>query len=148
MWYRHAFMNALKSFVLWLLIAVIPLHGIAANAVMTCKAAHQGMQQVQVQDAAGLHGHHQHPGHIAMQDMQDMQDSLAEAGDTADEKADHTGSFGGSCTAFCPFAVWMRIDEAAMPILANASDRISYLPFHVPFVVPDGPEHRPRFLPV
>lgn len=141
MWYRHAVMNMLKSFVLWLLIAVIPLQGIAANAVMTCKAAHQHAQQLPEQGDDSMHGHYQHAGHVAMLESQEA------TGDVAGDKADHFGSPGGSCTTFCPFAIWMHVDDPAMPIVANSSDRISYLPFHVPFVIPDAPEHRPRFLP-
>lgn len=142
LWYRHISMKALKTFVLWLLLCVIPLQGMAINAVTICKAADQHASQAQTphadawQDATS---HAQQPGaaqHASHGDMHSQGDP------------DHYKLADGSCTgsAFCPLASWMSVDRVTLPIIASASTPISYIPFHVPFVVPDGPEHRPRLL--
>lgn len=122
-------MKVVKTFILWLLLSVIPLQGVAANVIMTCKAAHQSVSQQQ--DAE--HTHRQHDG---------FDHAAADTGD----KQDHFKSTDGSCTAWCGGAIWMHVDAITLPTLTAASDRTDYFTFHIPFVVPDRPEPRPRFL--
>lgn len=135
-------MKALKTFVIWLLLCVIPLQGMAINAVMTCKAADQYVSQPQMlhanawQDATS-HAHQpgavHHGAHGSMQSHDDP---------------DHYKAAEGSCTSstFCPLASWMSVDRITLPVITSTSMPIAYIAFHVPFVVPDGPEHPPRLL--
>lgn len=137
-------MKALKTFVIWLLLCVIPLQGMAVNAVMTCKAADQRASAMQMlhadawQDAMS-HAHPSGSAHHA------AHDGMHSHGDP-----DHYKPAEGSCTgsSFCPLASWMPVDRISLPVIASASMPIAYIAFHVPFVVPDGPEHPPRFLSV
>ncbi|HEY0847189.1 MAG TPA: hypothetical protein VGE12_17600 [Noviherbaspirillum sp.] len=145
MWYRDASMKALKIVVLWLLLSVIPLQGMAVNVVMACNAARQldVLADARADDMQKLHDMHQHGGiHHAGAGTAPVGAEMP--GDAC--KPDHANAGGGSCAAFCPLALWMPVGDVLLPILANTSTRISYIAFHVPFVVPDGPEHRPRIL--
>lgn len=135
-------MKALKTLVLWLLLCVIPLQGMAINAVMTCKAAnpHASHAQMSHADAWQDITVHAHPSGAAHE--------AAHGGMSSQDDANHYKPAEESCTGntFCPLASWMSVDLITLPVIANASTPISYTAFHVPFVVPDGPEHPPRFL--
>lgn len=136
-------MKALKTIVIWLLLTVIPLQGMAVNVVMACGAARTAVVQDIFPDEVMAQVHHsQHAQHAGMikADMADWPDT-----DGACDPG-HAKSPGASCASFCPLAMWMPVADMTLPVVANTSIRISYIAFHVPFVIPDGPEHPPRFL--
>lgn len=122
-------MKALKTFVLWLLLSVLPLQGIAVNAILTCAAANEGSVQLQSHDGQA---HSQHG-------------TMHQSGDDGDSP-DRLKSADRSCSAYCGGALWMHVEAISLPAIPVASAHISYLDFHILSVVPEGPEHRPRFL--
>lgn len=124
-------MKALKIFAVWLLLTVLPLQGMAFNFLMTCKASQQGIVQTMMPDTDAGHMHLKHGGH-----MFSHNDDVAEDAKPAD----------GSCVNYCAVAFSIHVNDFTLSVMPNPSNRISYIGFHVPFVVPDGPEHRPRFL--
>lgn len=133
-------MKALKIFAVWLLLTVLPLQGMAFNFLMTCKASQQGIGQAMMADTDADHGHLKHGkmhhgGHFSP-DAEDAAESVAEDAQPAD----------GSCVNYCAVAFSIPVSDITFSVMTNPSNRISYIGFHVPFVVPDGPEHRPRFL--
>lgn len=136
-------MKALKTIVIWLLLTVIPLQGLAVNVVMACSAARTTVIQDELPDEAMAQVHHgQHGQHAGMikTDMADWPDKGGAC------EPDHAKPSGASCASFCPFAIWIPVADMTLPAVANTFVRISYIAFHVPLVIPDGPEHPPRFL--
>lgn len=119
-------MNALKTFFVWLLLSVVPLQRMAVNAAMTCKAVRQNLQLMQ--EAAHAHDATMHP----CVGRHDEQDEPVEPD--------------GSCSTHHASTLWLHIDKITLPAVANLPDLISYIAFHVPFVVPDRLERPPRRL--
>lgn len=139
-------MKALKAFVVWLLLAVIPVQGMTVNIVMAANAAHRSAAHESgiAQDNAQ---HAQHIHHRAAT----LQSADAHCDHQQPDEAcpsSHAKAAGGSCASFCPLSMWMPVGELTMPVVENVSLHIVYIAFHVPFVIPDRPEHPPRFLSV
>lgn len=136
-------MKALKAIVIWVLLALIPVQGIAAVVAMAGSAAHRTTVQKSVRAHEAMHQVQHHdaafPVHVFHEDSKQLEDSC---------QSDHAQAPGGSCAAFCPLSLWMPAGDLTMPVIESASLRIAYIAFHVPFVVPDRPEHPPRFLSV
>lgn len=119
-------MKAMKTLFIWLLIAFIPLQGMAANALLVCKAANQIPVASHALPASG----HSHPcaGEQAWQDsMQDMQQE--------DEK---------TCTAHYAGVPWIPASGLQLPPFEPVPVIVSYAGFHIPFFIPDGPDRPPR----
>jgi hypothetical protein len=130
-------MKSLKTFVIWLLLSLLPLQGIAINVGMTCDTGRAGGLQTQAwADDAQASLQHQ-------QDA-DMHCSDRAVDGSTGQMADFLSN-DGSCGAYCAGAAWMHVAEVALPAAMKSSGRIADIDFHLPFVVPEGPEHRPRF---
>lgn len=119
-------MKAMKTLFIWLLISFIPLQGMAANALLVCKAANQVpvvSQTAPVSDRA-----HPCAGELARQDsMQDMPQE--------DEK---------TCVAQYAGVPWIPASELQLPPFEPVPAVVSYAGFHIPFFIPDGPDRPPR----
>jgi len=136
--------RTLKTFLLWLLIAVLPLNAVAGRLGMSCSPVHQQMQEPIVtgvphqEDMTEAHAHHgvEHAGHVV--DLTATADSLA----PDIEKQPHTSC--SSCSAFCLGAVAPPSTDLTVPTF-DGSDVV--LPSPAAFVVgfiQDGPQRPPR----
>jgi hypothetical protein len=136
-------MKVLKTIVMWLLLAAIPLQGLAANVMVICQASHQRSIQLTVphhgskDDKNPLHrDHHEHQHRAA------AADTPLHGEDTV---ADSTLSKCSGCAASCAATTWLTVERITLPAVAGASDFISYTPFPILGVILDPPEHPPRF---
>ncbi|HYD62923.1 MAG TPA: hypothetical protein VEC35_21395 [Noviherbaspirillum sp.] len=121
----------MKTFFIWLLLSFIPLQGIAANAVLVCKAAHQAPVPSQAMDDI-----HAHPcGGI---------DTSSHALDGPDGSDDNGQEDNADCAAHYISASWLHTAEMTVSPAAPLPVTVSYLAFHLPSFVPDGPERPPR----
>ncbi|WP_283441370.1 hypothetical protein [Noviherbaspirillum suwonense] len=95
-WYTYDMNRVLKTFLVWLLLAALPLQGFAAAVQASCgPAAHHDAAEITMQTES-----HHHEG--------DAPDSVTvvaakSAGDSADIK--HKGSLCSACAACCVGAV-------------------------------------------
>ena len=91
--------RTLKTYLLWLLIAVMPFQAFAANVLRTCNSGHQGMTMV----AATLmdHGDASASSHDAVMDQQSGdEEECSEMASSDDQDNDTSKSLKhGSCSA-------------------------------------------------
>lgn len=136
--------RALKTFLVWLLLAVLPLHAVAGSR-MSCGPVHTQSSQDSVVTSAQAHEHvadaHAHHG-----DEQASQpdDSAVDSG-TADAKGGKKPhSTCSACSAFCLGAVAPPSTHLAVPSF-DGSDAVFVTPaaFAVGFIQ-DGPQRPPR----
>jgi hypothetical protein len=132
-----------KTVLLWLLIATLPIQGIAAAAKAACGPEHHETMTMQEQESPLQHAMtHDHDGH---QDMM-MADADVAVGHASDNHHSHKSSFCSSCAACCvgavapPFAF-----NQTMPPSLSESVHISAAPL-VAGVIPAGLERPPRQL--
>lgn len=150
-------MKPLKTILLWLLLLVIPLQGLAGNAMTICKASHQRVALNVVSDHATQHrgitklhaAPHQHQ--LQHQDKHDHHRHASHDNDGGGTPPAHDNSVptqqlsGCSACAACSMgALWVASPDVSLPALIAPSDSISYIAFHVPRVVPEPLEHPPR----
>ena len=132
----------LKTLLLWLLIALLPLHAVAGSFGMSCTSGHQQSQE-QAASSVAHHGavagstaHHdgEHAGHGA---------ASPPAADSQDhEKFTHASC--SACSAFCVGAVAPPSTDLTVPSF-DGSDAVVATPtaFAVGFIQ-DGPQRPPR----
>lgn len=132
-----------KTFLVWLLMLVLPLHAVAANVGMSCaplkRQAVHVMADVSMAhhgDAAGVHAHDGHAGSDAMAAHHD--DSPAK---DPGKKAHSSCS---ACSALCVGAV--APPSALLPLPAfDGSDAVTVAPAHLAAgFIPDGLQRPPR----
>lgn len=124
--------RAFKTFLVWLLMAVLPLHAVAAGVGMSCMPQHQAAKvEAKAQHGADqAHAHHGH--HEAVQ------------ADDVPEADTQTHSSCSACSVFCVGAV--APPSAYMPLLSfDGSESVVVTPaaFAAGFI-PDGPQRPPR----
>lgn len=136
--------RTLKTFLLWLLIAVLPLNAVAGSFGMVCSPVHQQSQEptggrvIHHERMADAHAHPgtEHAGHVV--------DSTAAAGSLVPdvEKQAHTPC--SACSAFCLGVVAPPSTDLAVPSF-DGSDVVLLSPaaFAVGFIQ-DGPQRPPR----
>ena len=127
--------RAFKTFLVWLLMAVLPLHAVAAGIGMSCMPQHQVVKlEAKAHHSAGeAHAHHAH--HAAVQ---------ADDADKAPQAEPQTHSSCSACSAFCVGAV--APPSAHSPVLSfDGSDAVVVTPvaFAAGFI-PAGPQRPPR----
>ena len=112
-------MKAVKTLFIWLLITLVPLQGMAANALLVCRAAGQL--------TVAASGEHAHPcgGMQASQDDKQQNDKT-------------------TCAAQYAGVPWMPPAEQHLPASPILSAIVSYAGFHILSVIPDGLERPPR----
>lgn len=133
------FMKAMKTLFIWLLLTLIPLQGLAANAVLTCKAANQGAKLLHV---AVVDDTHSHP--CAGFDRALQAPAQPDGSHDGGQESDQDGYAG--CVANYVSVSWLHPAELALPSITSLSAPVSFATFHLPFFIPDGPERPPRSL--
>lgn len=136
--------RAIKTFLVWLLLAVLPLHALAANR-MSCGPVHQQSSQTSINLEMQSHEHmadaHAHDGgeHASQSD-----DSLVGADLTDSKPSKKPHSTCSACSAFCLGAVAPPSTHFAVPAF-DGSDAVVVAPaaFAVGFIQ-DGPRRPPR----
>lgn len=143
--------RTLKTLLLWLLMAVLPLNAVAAVMGMSCSALHDGKAPTAAVDTAAHHG----GTHTAADAAAGATDHTAHHGDgqqaapTQDEPGtDATSTMGhttcSACSAFCIGAVAPPPSLMA-PQSSNGSEIVLISP--APWLagyVPDGHKRPPR----
>ena len=127
--------RAFKTFLVWLLMAVLPLHAVAAGIGMSCIPQHQADAVA----AAVQHGDDQAHAHHGHHDA-----AQADQADSAPEAETQTHSSCSACSAFCVGAV--APPSAYSPVLSfDGSEPVVIAPaaFAAGFI-PDGPQRPPR----
>ncbi|MEH6434763.1 hypothetical protein [Massilia sp. DD77] len=146
--------RAFKTFLVWLLMAVLPLHAVAAGIGMSCMPQHQSMRHTAAaaaapilapapapqQDAGEAHAHH---GHHDAGASAPAAASMADSGDP-DQDGGKTHSSCSACSAFCIGAVAPPSDYAPLlPFGGSEAVVIAPAAFAAGFI-PDGPQRPPR----
>lgn len=130
-------MKAMKTFFIWLLLAFIPLQGVAANAVLTCKAANQGSMPLHM---AGVEDAHAHPCAGLDQTLH----ASTHLDGSHDDGQDNDRDGNAGCVAHHVAMSWLHSTELALPSIAPLTAPVSFAAFYLPFFIPDGPERPPR----
>jgi hypothetical protein len=146
-------MKRLRTFLLCLLMAALPLQGLAAVVKASCGPAHHGLSSATV--AAQVDHHHAHAGgaHHDHHDHHD-QDRLGSASSAASAAASpdggsaqadsHASSYCSACAACCTGAVAPPSAALSNPSVDAADNGV---PSAVPLVagfIPAGLEHPPK----
>lgn len=135
--------RAIKTFLVWLLLAVLPLHAVAGSR-MSCGPAHPQSSQNPGDVSSQVHEHmvdaHAHHGEQGSQ----QHDTLVDA-DSADSKTGKKPhSTCSACSAFCVGAVAPPSTRLTVPAF-DGSETVIVAPaaFAVGFIQ-DGPRRPPR----
>ena len=120
-------MKAMKTLFILLLMSFIPLQGMAANALLVCKAANQAPVISHAVHDAGTHAH-------PCADMQPGQDHVQDT-----QQEDET-----TCAAHYAGVPWIAARELQLPPFELVPAVITYAGFHIPFFIPYGPDRPPR----
>ncbi|HYD81868.1 MAG TPA: hypothetical protein VEC06_18865 [Paucimonas sp.] len=142
--------RALKSFLIWLLLAALPIQGIAAAAMLSCRA----MQSVAATPEAA-HAEHAHHGNAAHAQHEAFDETaLADRTDDADgAHSGHHSSGKHDASTSCSACAACCIGAAPLPAASNwaavpnGSEAVVVAP--VPLMtgfIPAGLERPPRFL--
>lgn len=134
MWYGGRSMKAMKTLFLWLLMAFVPLQGMAANALLVCKAANQAQAVFHAMPAGEEHAH-------PCAGMQALQEELR---DTQQQDTQQDGD--ATCVAQYAGVPWIPASELALPPMEVPPAAISYAGFRIPSFIPEGLERPPRSL--
>ena len=127
--------RAFKTFLVWLLMAVLPLHAVAAGVGMSCMAQHQAAQV----DATAHHGADQAQAHHGHHEA-----AQADQADNGSKPEAQTHSSCSACSVFCVGAV--APPSAYSPLLPfDGSEAVVVTPvaFAAGFI-PEGPQRPPR----
>ena len=127
--------RALKTFLLWLLVAALPMQGIAAAVQMSCGPAAHPIAA----EAVHAQSHH-HEGDDAADSMTGV--AAKSASDPADSK--HKSSVCSACAACCVGAVAPPSGLALTPAYSSSLPEVfSPTPLVTGFI-PAGPERPPK----
>lgn len=137
--------RSLKTFLVWLMMAILPLHAMAASVGMSCAPDHRQLSQAptpggehQHHDAAAdMHAHH---GGVA-----GHADEVASDADTSQAKAgQQTHSSCSACSALCVGAVAPPSAFVSVPTFDGSDAILVAPPALVPGFIPDGLQRPPR----
>jgi len=137
--------RTLKTFLLWLLIAVLPLHAVAGSFAMSCAPVHQqpsqslpssGVSHHELADDTHAHHGDQHAG------VDNDSHTAGHGSASKVEKQSHSSCT--ACSAFCVGAAAPPSSSIPVP-LVDGSDAVVVLAraFAVGFIQ-DGPQRPPR----
>ena len=132
----------LKTLLLWLLLAALPVQGMAAATMAACgSTSHAGSAPT------SFAGHHQHEAATAMSTRSVAHDHTAS--DTSPYKAHHVkhdASVCGACANCCPGALALSPAPISIPQRATTITPPAY-PFPlVTSFIPPAPERPPKRL--
>lgn len=131
--------RTVKTFLIWLLMALLPLHAAAASIGMSCALVgqqnphHAAPQQHAM--AADAHAHH--GGEAAAQ-------SAPEDGKGQSHSAKQPHSSCSACSAFCAGAVAPPSSLQALPASGGSNAVLVSPSAIVAGFIPDGPQRPPR----
>lgn len=130
-----------KTFLLWLLMAVLPLHAAAASIGMSCAPVHGKAEQHGAAQAPSQHGEHAHhdAGHAP-----GMVEHAMHGDDGPDADSLQSHSTCSACSALCIGAV---APPSASPFLPSfdGSEAVVVAPEAlVTGFIPEGPQRPPR----
>lgn len=130
--------RTLKTLLLWLLIAVLPLNAVAASLGMSCAPSHGRSHEQSPAPAAAEHAHHgaEHAPHAAALPP----DTDAPAPDV--EQQSH-GSC-SACSAFCLGAVAPPSSDLAFPSFDGSDAAVAAPAALLVGFIQDGPQRPPR----
>lgn len=139
--------RSLKTFLLWLLIAVMPFQAFAANVLRACSSGHQGMTMVSAAPAA--HGEATSDAHdVSMDQQSDEEAACIEAASSADQcKQSVDSPNGGSCSACAACCVGAFAPPHMLTFTPSSSDAEVHETFGADCVagfIPDSLERPPR----
>lgn len=139
--YSMAMERTLKTLLLWLLIALVPLHAGAAAMGMSCSPVHQ-------QTMSATSEHHEYQGNMAHQhDSDSATAAVAESPSLPDAHHAADGSGHSTCSAcsdFCIGAVAPPSTLSSLPAFNGTESAVISRPPSVVGFVPDGLKRPPR----
>ena len=141
--------RTLKTYLLWLLIAVMPFQAFAANVLRVCGSGHQGMTAVVVSSMDK--GNASAGSHDAVMDQQSVDDEKCpEMASSGDELNDTSTSLKhGSCSACAACFVCAVAPPQLLTFKPSSNSAEVYVTFGSTLVagfIPDSLERPPRHL--
>lgn len=135
-WYTYIMNRVLKTFLLWLLLAALPLQGFAAAVQTSCDPlAHHGSSEIGIQAQS-----HHHESDDATEPSTEASAKLT--GDSVGTK--HKSSFCSACATCCVGAVappsvslLIRVYSSAFPVVSSLSPLVTGF-------IPAGLERPPK----
>lgn len=132
-----------KTFVIWLLIALLPLHAAAASIGMSCAQLGQALPHhaagATAHHAADMDAHAHHGGDSADSDAQAADDARGES-----ESARQPHSSCSACSAFCAGAVAPPSALQSVPSFGGSNAVLVSPSAILAGFIPDGPQRPPR----
>jgi hypothetical protein len=141
--------RTLKTYLLWLLIAVMPFQAFAANVLRTCSSGHQGMTMVAATSMD--HGPVSASSHDSVMDQQSGDDEeCPEMASSDDQSSDTSKSLKhGSCSACAACFVCAVAPPQLLTFKPSFNSAEVYVTFGSTLVagfIPDSLERPPRHL--
>jgi hypothetical protein len=140
----------LKTLLIWILIAVVPLHALATTVGMPCAPGHQQAMQVAMSDEA-THAmsddnghHHDEAGHSGGVSAAAMSADMA-SGD-ADQPAHSAHSTCSACSAFCMGAAAPPSVTVSIPPFSGSENVIVSAAPRVAGFIPESLRRPPRLI--
>ncbi|RJG27911.1 hypothetical protein [Massilia cavernae] len=126
-----------KTILLWILIAVVPLHAAAATIGMSCGPVHKAAMEPSSSDST-----HQHHNMAAAADVADAH--AASPDDLKSDKSPHVKC--SACSAFCIGAVAPPSGFISVPAFSGAETLVVSTATLVIGFVPEGLKRPPRLI--
>ncbi|QNA89555.1 hypothetical protein G4G28_15720 [Massilia sp. Dwa41.01b] len=141
--------RTLKTYLLWLLIAVMPFQAFAANVLRTCNSGHQGMTMVAATSMD--HSDASASSHDAVMDQQSGdEEECSEMASSDDQDNDASKSLKhGSCSACAACFVCAVAPPQLLTFKPSFNSAEVYVTFGSTLVagfIPDSLERPPRLL--
>lgn len=136
--------RSIKTFLVWLLMAILPLHAIAASVGMSCVPVQRQLSQ-HVEPLALAHhdmGADMHAHHGAHAGGADEAGAATHASHDKAEKQSHSSC--SACSALCVGAAAPPSAFLAVPAFEGTDVFLISPPTLVPGFIPDGLQRPPR----
>jgi hypothetical protein len=134
-----------KTLLIWILVAVVPLHAVAATVGMSCAPAHQQAMQVAMSHDA-THAmsddtghHHDRAEHSAAAMWADT-----DAADTTDRPDHSPHATCSACSAFCMGAAAPPSVSVSLPPFSGSENVVVSAAPRVSGFIPEGLRRPPR----
>jgi hypothetical protein len=126
--------RSIKTFMLWLLLAALPLQGFAAAMQLSCGPTRHAVSSP-APVAAAAH-EHQHDAHLPAKSPEQEQDHSA--------MGKHAGSTCSACLACCIAALALPSCGVMAPVYSAAVPAAAASPLLLADFIPGGPERPPK----
>ena len=135
----------IKTFLLWLLLAALPLQGFAAAMQLSCgptkHAADPGMTAV----VSVSHGHHDHAAPAHHHDADAHPATTPAPADHASGDG-HAASSCSACSACCVGAIALPVNPIVTPVYSASVPAVPVFPVPLADFIPGGLERPPKTL--